>query len=457
MAPEQLRPLRFGVATSSYQIEGSTTADGRGPSIWDTFCARPGAVADGSDGSLACDGYRRWAADLDLLAGLGVDSYRFSVAWPRVQPTGCGPAEPRGLDHYERVVDGLLERGIAPNVTLYHWDLPQALEDAGGWPVRDTALRFADYAALVAGRLGDRVALWSTLNEPWCSAFLGYASGVHAPGRRDRDASLAAAHHLLLGHALGAQAVRDAVPGADVGIVLNLAPVRPEPGTDPLAADLVDALQDRLWVDALVDGRYPEVLLEQSPVLREGGAVQAGDLARIAGSAAWLGVNYYTPLRPGPPGTGPAGHAVGQDSAAYPYAPDFDFCPYPPYTSMGWETDASGLEDVLRWLAARAPGIALRVTENGVALPDDWRDASGRVVDDERTAYLRDHLGAVERARQAGAPVLEYLAWSLLDNFEWAEGYRQTFGLVSVDPVTGERTPKASYRWYAEHIAAARG
>ncbi len=445
-----LPPLGYGVATSAYQIEGATDADGRSASIWDTFCARPGTVLDGSDGSTACRSYERLDDDLDLVQGLGAGSYRFSVAWPRVQPTGRGPVEPRGLGYYDRLVDGLLARGVRPLPTLYHWDLPQALEDAGGWPARETALRFADYAEVVAARLADRVRTWATLNEPWCSAFLGYAAGVHAPGRRDPEAALAAAHHLLLAHALGAQAVRSASRGLEVGLVLNLAPVRPEPDADTLGTALVDAVQNGLWLDALADGRYPDVLLQRSPGLRA--IVEPDDLPAVAGSLDWLGVNYYTPLRPGRPG-GSGG--VGQAADAYPYTPDFAFHPRPPHTAMGWEVDASGLLDLLLAVGRRLPGLPLRITENGASFPDDALDAAGAVRDDDRIAYLREHLAAVEQARGQGVPVLDYLAWSLLDNFEWAEGYTQTFGLVSVDLATGRRTPKHSYAWYAAHVAAA--
>ena len=445
-----MEPLGYGVATSSYQIEGATTADGRGPSIWDTFCARPGTVKDGSDGSVACRSYELLDDDLGLISGLGVSSYRFSIAWPRIQPTGSGAVEPRGLDYYDRVVDGLLARGVRPLPTLYHWDLPQPLEDAGGWPARDTALRFSDYAEFVADRLADRVDTWATLNEPWCSSFLSYAAGVHAPGVTDPEAALAAAHHLLLGHGLASRGLRER--GLSVGIVLNLSPVWPEPGCDPAAADVVDAVQNRFWLDALVDGSYPQVLLDASARLRE--VVQDGDLTAIAGSADWLGVNYYTPMRPGQPG-GDGG--VGQDNRAYPYTPDFAFHPRAPHTAMGWEVEASGLEELLLTVAGRAPGVPLRVTENGASFPDRTLDESGAVVDEDRVSYFRDHLAAVERARAAGAPVQDYLAWSLLDNFEWAEGYTQTFGIVSVDLETGRRTPKHSYRWFAEHVAAAQG
>jgi beta-glucosidase len=445
-----MEPLRFGVATASYQVEGSLDVGGRGPSIWDVFSARPGAIADGSDGSTACDSYARTDEDLDLVASLGVDAYRFSIAWPRIQPDGRGVPAEAGLDHYDRLVDGLLARGLTPLPTLYHWDLPQALEDAGGWPARDTALRLADYAAAVAGRLGDRVATWATLNEPWCSAFLGYAAGVHAPGVRDPQAAFAAAHHLLLGHALAAQAVRAACTDASVGLVLNLAPVRCEPAGDPAAADVVDAIQNRLWLDAVLDGRYPTAL----PALAEPSLVRPQDLAAIEGSADWIGINYYTPFRIG--AADAAGAGSTQDVAAYPGAPDFSFVPRPPVTAMGWEVDATGLYDVLLETAKRAPGMPLRVAENGAAFDDRVRDDSGRILDEDRIDYLRTHIAAVEQARADGAPVLDYVAWTLLDNFEWAEGYTKTFGLVEVEQGSLRRVPKASFGWYAERIRAGR-
>ena len=438
--------LGFGVATSAYQVEGAVHADGRGPSVWDAFCAQPGTVVDGSDGSVACGSYDRLDDDLALLTGLGVSAYRFSIAWPRVQPTGRGSVNARGLDYYERLVDALLAAGLRPFPTLYHWDLPQGLQDAGGWPARDTALRFVDYAAGVHERLGDRVSTWATFNEPWCTAFLGHAAGVFAPGTRDPAAAFATAHHQLLAHALGAQALHDRNPQAEVGIVLNLAPVRPEPSADPLAVDVVDAVQNRLWLDVLADGSYPELLAASlAPQVND------GDLELVRGSADWLGVNYYSPYRVGPD-TGKV-DAVGQDVDAYPGAPAFSFCPRPPLTSMGWEVDATGLEDVLLEVARRFPGVPLRVTENGASFPDDLTAADGQVVDDDRIAYLRQHLAAVDRVRAAGVPVLDYFAWSLMDNFEWAQGYTQTFGLASVEPGTLRRIPKLSYAWYAEHIA----
>ena len=438
--------LGWGVATASYQVEGSLDVGGRGPSIWDVFAARPGAISDGSDGTTACGSYDRVDEDLDLVAGMGVGAYRFSIAWPRVQPDGRGPGLAAGLDLYDRVVDGLLARGLRPLPTLYHWDLPQALEDAGGWPARDTALRLADYAAVVGARLGDRVETWATLNEPWCSAFLGYAAGVHAPGRREGDVAYAAAHHLLLGHALAAQALRSASPAADVGIVLNLAPVRREPDGDPAAVDVVDAVQNRLWLDALADGSYPSVL----PALADPELVRPGDLEAVRGSAAWVGLNYYTPYRVAAVGSGTG--SAPQDTAAYPGAPAFEFAPRDPRTAMGWEVDATGLEEQLLALAARLPGVPLRVTENGAAYDDEVRGPDGSVDDQDRIAYFAAHLDALDRARAAGAPVVDYVAWTLLDNFEWAYGYSKRFGLVEVEPGTLRRVPKASYRWFAERL-----
>ena len=452
-SPDTAKPggrLAFGVATASYQVEGATTADGRGPSIWDTFSAVPGAIADGSDGSVACGSYERLDDDLELIGGLGVDLYRFSVAWPRVQPEGSGPVESRGLDYYNRLVDGLLARGIRPLPTLYHWDLPQPLEDAGGWPVRDTAERFADYAAIVAGRIGDRVEQWATLNEPWCSAFLGYAAGIHAPGRREPEAAYAAAHHLLLGHALAGGRLRDA---GDVGIVLNLYPVWQENHDAAAAAAAVDAIQNRLWLDPLLQGRYPEDIVSMAPHLANGPLVRDGDLDLVSGSLDWLGVNYYTPHRVAA-GAENGGGSDQLPPAFFPGAPPFRFAPRDPRTTMGWEIEPRGLEELLVGLSQQAPHLPMMVTENGAALDDASRRDDGSVDDPDRIAYLREHIGAVQRARAAGADVRAYLAWTLLDNFEWAEGYRKTFGLVEVEQGTLRRIPKASYEWFAQQVHA---
>jgi beta-glucosidase len=447
-------PLQFAAATSSYQIEGSVDADGRGPSIWDTFCAAPGRIADGSDGSSACGSYRRWRDDIGLLADLGVDAYRFSVAWPRVQPTGSGPVNAAGLDHYERVVDGLLERGIAPNLTLYHWDLPQPLQDAGGWPARETALRFAEYASLVHARLGDRVRWWGTINEPWVAAFLGHAAGVHAPGLTDAAAAFAAAHHLLLAHGLAAAALRASDPSADVGLALNLTTVlvNDEGAFEP--GEQIDALHNGLWLDALHDGRYPAAVLDLAPELADPGLVREGDLSLVRGSASWLGVNYYTPMRVASHGATAGG--PGQEVAAFPRVAPFTVAPQGALTTMGWEVEPLGLRDLLDRLGSWDPGMPLHITENGVALPDDSRRPDGSVDDAGRIDYLRRHLAVVDTARARGVDVRTYTVWSLLDNFEWAMGYTQTFGLVEVDPATGERRPKSSYEWLAGEIARRR-
>ena len=408
----------WGVATSAFQVEGSA---GRGPSTWDEFCTRPGAVKDGSDGVVACDSFHRWDEDLALLVDLGVDAYRFSISWPRVLSGG--------LDYYERVVDSLLDKGIRPFPTLFHWDTPLEVEQQGGWPVRDTALRFVDYALEVERGLGDRVTTWATMNEPWCTAFLGHAAGVFAPGVEVPELAFDAAHHLLLGHGLAAAALREQRPGAEVGIVLNLTVVRDD-GGDPVAVDVVDALQNRLWLDALATGTYPAVL----PSLQR----HVEDLEHVRGSADWVGINSYTPFRIGPPA--PASGAVGQDTDAFPGAPPFSFAPRPPLTTMGWEVDATGLTETLQRTAAALPGVPLRVTENGIACDDDA----------DRVAYLEQHLAAV---LASPVPVLDYFAWSLLDNFEWAQGYTQRFGLVSVEEGTLRRVPKPSFAWYRDFVA----
>jgi beta-glucosidase len=443
--------LAFGAATASYQIEGATTEDGRGVSIWDTFAAEPGATRDGKDGSVACDSYHRYAEDAALVADLGAGWYRFSVAWPRIVPAGTGAVETRGLDYYDRLVDALLERGVTPTGTFYHWDLPQPLEDAGGWLNRDTAHAFADYAQVVYARLADRVKVWATLNEPWCAAYLGYAAGVHAPGRREGGRAHRAAHHLMLGHGLAARALHDS-GSQDVGIVLNLAPIWPEPGTPERAADGVDAVRNRVWLDPLVDGEYDDGLLRVAPELADPELVRDGDLDLIRGSADWLGINYYTPVRPGPLVPTPEGEERHPETDAYPGVDPVTFHVREPRTHIGWEVDPHGLEELLLDTGRRT-GLPLMVTENGAAYADDEL-VGGVVRDEDRRAYLESHIAATERAREAGADVRGYIVWTLLDNFEWAEGYTKCFGIVHVDPGTLDRTPKASYRWLQERLKA---
>jgi beta-glucosidase len=444
--------LAFGVATAAYQIEGAVAEDGRGTSIWDTFAARPGTVRDGSDGSVACDSYHRYEEDLDLVAASGAGLYRFSIAWPRIVPDGVGRVESRGLDYYDRLVDAALSRGISPTATLYHWDLPQPLEDRDGWLNRQTAEAFADYAMVVHDRLGDRVQMWATHNEPWCAAYLGYAAGIHAPGRREGGAAHRAAHHLLLGHGLAAARLHEAGV-TDVGIALNLAPFWPEDPEDAdtvAATDDIDALRNRLWLGPLVDGRYDDALLAVAPELADPRLVRDGDLDTVRGSADWVGVNYYTPFRTAAPDAAAPPHP---EADAYPGARPVSFVVREPRTDIGWEVDATGLEQVLVDTHRRT-GLPVVVTENGAAYRDDLvvPGSEGTVDDQDRVAYLRDHIDATRRAREAGADVRAFIVWTLLDNFEWAEGYTKTFGIVHVDARDQTRTPKASFHWLAEHI-----
>jgi beta-glucosidase len=437
----------WGTATASYQIEGAVAEDGRAPSIWDTFSHGASRVADDDTGDVACDHYHRWREDLDLLAELGAGAYRFSVAWPRIIPDGTGPVNPAGLDFYDRLVDGLLERGIDPVVTLYHWDLPQALEDRGGWADRSTADAFAAYVEAVADRLGDRVPMWVTINEPWVAAMLGYVLGTHAPGRRDVRDGLLAGHHLLLAHANAVQVLRRV--GGAVGITLNVTDVvpasdRPE---DAAAAQLADQQVNRWFLDPLLLGRYPEEMAAAYGPLAAG-IVRDGDLDAIRAPIDFLGINYYFRTH--------VAAAQPVPDAADP----LDLLPYRPVvpeglpvTAMGWPVEPDGLRDFLLRLARDHPGLPIHVTENGSAW-DDRVAPDGSVDDPERIAYLETHLAAMHEAIAGGADVRGYYAWSLLDNFEWAEGFGKRFGLVRVDYDTLARTPKASFRRYAEIVAA---
>jgi beta-glucosidase len=451
-------PERFvwGTATAAYQIEGAVAEDGRTPSIWDTFSHTPGKVLAGDTGDVATDHYHRSDADVDLMADLGVSSYRFSVSWPRVLPNGSGRVNAKGIDFYSRLVDRLLAKGISPALTLYHWDLPQEMQDAGGWTSRDTSSRFAEYAAVVAGALGDRVGTWITLNEPWCSAFLGYAGGVHAPGHTSGAEALAATHHLLLGHGLAVRELRSALPSsAQVAITLNPAMARPASSSEPdvAACHKIDGLQNRIWLDPLFHGRYPDDVVKFTADFCDWGFVRDGDLATISSPFDVLGVNYYNPVivrhHDGAAGsTRHDGHG-NTTGNVWPGCDDTEFVDLPGrHTSMGWPVDAMGLHELLvrLWTDYRKP---MMITENGAAYEDEV-SPDGEVHDDERLRYIHEHLVALREAIDDGIDVRGYYLWSLLDNFEWSYGYSKRFGIVRVDFDSQLRTPKDSARFYAE-------
>ncbi|GGS67646.1 beta-glucosidase [Planobispora rosea] len=430
----------WGTATAAYQIEGAAREDGRAPSIWDTFSRTPGKVVGGHTGEVACDHYHRYREDVAMMADLGMQAYRFSIAWPRIQPDGSGPANPRGLDFYERLVDELHDHGITPIVTLYHWDLPQSLEDRGGWTSRETAERFAEYAAVVYGRLGDRVQTWTTLNEPWCSSFLGYGCGIHAPGRAEPGAAFAAVHHLLLGHGLATAELR-AAGAAQVGITLNLAPIS---GPDPEAIAIIDGLHNRIFLDPVLKGEYPADVVERTRRFTDWSFVRDGDLDLISAPVDLLGINYYSPTRVETRAGQPANPVhPGSEGIAFVQGEEEK-------TAMGWSVVPSGLTELLTRVARDYPGTPLVITENGAAFDDVLTD--GRVADERRIAYLDGHFRAAHAALTAGVDLRGYLVWSLMDNFEWAEGYAKRFGLVHVDYASQRRTPKDSALWYREVI-----
>ncbi|MEV7964648.1 GH1 family beta-glucosidase [Sphaerisporangium sp. NPDC088356] len=433
----------WGTATASYQIEGAVAEDGRGPSIWDTFAHEPGRIRDGHTGDVACDHYNRWSEDVTLMGSLGVNSYRFSISWPRIQPEGRGKPNEAGLAFYDRLVDELCAKDIVPAATIFHWDLPQALEDRGGWLNRDTSHHLADYAGILAERLGDRVPMWITLNEPFIHMVFGYALGTHAPGRTLFLDALPAAHHQLLGHGLAAQALR--AHGAErVLITNNCTPVWPASGSaeDHRAAEAYDTLHNRLFNDPLLLGKYPDLSAYGVSTLD---VVRDGDLEVIAQPLDGLGINYYNPTRIAAPAPGP-------DSAPLPFE-DAGVSGYPT-TAFGWPVVPDGLRELLLGLRARY-GDALPpvyVTENGCSLADE-PGQDGAVDDQARIAFLDGHIGAIRAAIAEGVDVRGYYVWSLMDNFEWAEGFNQRFGLVHVDFATQKRTPKASYHWLRERIA----
>jgi beta-glucosidase len=422
----------WGVATSAFQIEGAADVDGKGPSIWDRFCRQPGTIADHSDGRQACEHYQRWESDLDLIAGLGVDAYRFSVSWPRVRPGGSGAWNEKGMAFYERLVDGLLARGIQPYLTLNHWDLPDELQESGGWAARDTVHRFVEYAQGMAARLGDRVASITTHNEPWVMSVLGYETGIFAPGIKDRAVAMQASHHLLLSHGLALQALRAEGGPAKLGIVLNLSPMHAATGhgADIAKARLEDGRLLRWYMDPLFKASYPQDVLEHLGA--DAPKVQPGDLNAIAGRMDFLGINYYS--RSVVSAAGPWDvHSSGRE-----------------ITDMGWEIYPEGLTELLVRLQRDYPVPPLYVTENGGAFKDVLE--GGRVHDHQRTDYIARHIAAVAEAMRQGVRMEGYMVWSLLDNFEWASGYEKRFGIVHVDYQTQVRTLKDSAMWYRDFL-----
>ena len=431
----------FGAATAAFQIEGGQgPGTGRGPSIWDDFCATPGNVRNGHDGRIACDHYHRWEADLDLLKAGGFDAYRFSFAWPRIQPAGSGAVNETGLDFYDRLIDGMLERGLRPYGTLYHWDLPSPLQDRGGWRSREVPERFAEYAAIVAKRFGDRLDALATLNEPWCTAWLSHFLGVHAPGVSDIRAAARAMHHVMLAHGMGVEALRAAGAG-NLGIVTNHESVMPADGSEEshAAATRWDGIFNRWFWEAIHRGAYPTDILDAlAPHMPDG---FEDDMGSVSAPIDWHGVNYYTQNRFTAAGDG----ALWPNLRAVP--------PEGETTGLGWKVHPDGLREVLERTAAYAGDTPIFVTENGAAYPDPEPE-DGAVDDAPRVAYYDRHLAACREAIANGVPLGGYFAWSLLDNFEWAEGYGERFGIVRVDYDTLERTPKASYRAFRDMLAA---
>jgi beta-glucosidase len=425
----------WGVASSAFQIEGAAATDGKGASIWDEFCRRPGVIADGSDGEIACDHYNRLESDLDLIAGLGVRAYRFSISWPRIQPTGSGAVSGRGLDFYHRLVDGLLERGIEPFATLYHWDLPAALQrEHNGWADRNTAYKFAEYAAFVAERLGDRVRSFATHNEPWVTATIGHELGHFAPGVKNRAVAMQVSHHCLLSHGLAMKAMRSSRGNIDVGIVLNLSPVysATDSPADTAQASREDGLLVRWYVDALLRGEYPADILEH--LAADAPQTQAGDAQLIAQPLDFLGVNYYHPII---------------SSVTRPFSPARDGANV---TDMGWEVAPARFTDLLVRLDREYDLPPLFITENGAAYRDTVVD--GCVQDEDRRAYIESHVRAIADAIERGVDVRGYFVWSLLDNFEWAAGYTKRFGIYYVDYASQARILKRSGAWYKSFAAA---
>ncbi len=431
----------WGVATSAYQIEGAWNEDGKGESIWDRYTHTPGNIKDGCNGDVACNHYHRWPEDIRLMQQLGVQTYRFSVSWSRIFPAGRGQVNPAGLDFYDRLVDGLLAANIIPNLTLYHWDLPQALQDEGGWPARSTAEAFVDYADTVSRRLGDRVPMWSTFNEPFCSAFLGYWIGRHAPGIQDMDQMLAASHHLLLAHGWSLPVLRQNAPDAEVGIVLNMNVQQPASASQPDfdVARIEDGILNRWYADAVFGRGYPADIVAHFD--RPMDFIRPGDMQTIGSVNDFIGLNYYNRT---------IHRANVPESENLPQTRFM--APRSEWTEMGWEIYPDGLYELLCRLHFDYQAPKIYVTENGCSF-SNGPGPDGRIADQRRLNYLRDHFIAAHRAIQAGVPLAGYYVWSLMDNFEWGEGYTQRFGIVWTDYETLDRTPKDSALWYRDVIA----
>ena len=452
----------WGVATASYQVEGAIHEDGRAPSIWDAFCAVPGAIEDHSSGEVACDEYHRYPEDITLLKELGVNAYRLSIAWPRIVPLADGKVNSKGVEHYIKVLDALRDAGIRPVVTLYHWDLPQYLEDRGGWANRDTALRYGDYVHALAEAFGDRVDTWTTLNEPWCSAYLGYGNGIHAPGVRDYGKALSAVHHLNLAHGLGALAVHDTLgERAKVSVTLNLSAcvAQSDSEADRMAKHRNDLLSNEVFLGPMLDGAYDPEIFDVTTDYTDWSFIRDDDLKTIRQPIQCLGINYYSSTHvKGVTDPAECERRRNDHMQAVPAQDIVDALPPEgELTDMGWNQEPRVLTEMLVGLAKRYPGLDLMVTENGSAWKDEVTEDSsapgGRIIHDpKRVAYLNHHIRAVADAIEAGAPVVGYFAWSLLDNFEWAFGYSKRFGIIGVDYETQERIWKDSAYRYRQII-----
>ncbi|MEI6648820.1 MAG: GH1 family beta-glucosidase [Actinomycetes bacterium] len=437
----------FGAATASWQIEGDSA--GRGSSIWDDFARTPGNIIDGTTADPACDHIHRWREDLDLLSWLGVDSYRFSVSWPRVQPDGMGGISEKGLDFYDKLIDELLARKIKPALTIYHWDLPSTLEAKGGWTWDGISDAFAKYTEILAERFSDRVDRWATFNEPWCSAFLGYAAKIHAPGAGNPARGLEAAYRLLLSHGRAVDVLRSN-KAQNVGIVLNLTTVHGEPEVAE-AVEHLDGIQNRIWLDPLAGRGIPKDVIARTSQITDWAFVKESELEEIATPIDWLGLNYYTPMRVAAPKNSQSSHSGVQSPAAYPGCPPVAFTPRGKLTSIGWEVDAPSFTQTLLTTAQRLPSVPIYVTENGGAFPDHI--VEGKVNDLDRIDYFDQHINAALDAKDQGVDLRGYFAWSLLDNIEWAEGWTKRFGIFHLDVPTQVRTPKASAHFIREILA----